>query len=113
MRHEMQHDIGHDIEHDIEHDGHDMGHDMGKHSLWWKTTCCGAALLALGCFVSPGPAHAQFGGIVGGLIGGGLRLNFGGGGGSRHSRSSRHENGDEFELGQLELERFAERQRPQ
>jgi hypothetical protein len=74
---------------------HDMGHDMGKHSLWWKTTCCGAALLALGSFVSPEPAQAQFGGIVGGLIGGGLRLNFGGGGGSRHARTSKHDNGDD------------------
>ncbi|HEY6259564.1 MAG TPA: hypothetical protein VIY51_27630 [Xanthobacteraceae bacterium] len=67
---------------------------------YWKATCCGAALLALGSFMAPEPAHAQFGGIsLGG--GGRIRLNLGGlgigigggggGGGERHSRSSRRE----------------------
>jgi hypothetical protein len=73
---------------------------MSNHSYFWKTTCCGAALLALGSFIRPEPAHAQFGGIIGGMIGGGIRLHLGGGrggggGGSHHSRASRHEGGDD------------------
>jgi len=61
---------------------------MGKHSFGWKVTCCGAALLAIGSFVSPEPAHAQFGGIINGLMGGGLRFGHsgGGGGGGGHRR---------------------------
>ena len=54
---------------------------MHKHSSCWKITCGAAALLALGSFIRPEPAHAQFGGIVGGLIGGGIRFHLGGGGG--------------------------------
>jgi hypothetical protein len=54
---------------------------MRKHSHYWKITCGAAALLALGSFVRPEPAQAQFGGIIGGMIGGGLRLHLGGGGG--------------------------------
>jgi hypothetical protein len=71
-------------------------HVMGKHSYCWKTTCCAAAVLALGSFIDPQPAKAQFGGIIGAAIGGGgIRLNFGGGGGgSRRSRESRHDSGD-------------------
>jgi hypothetical protein len=71
---------------------------MRKQSYVWKITCCAAALLALGSFVRPEPAQAQFGGIIGGMIGGGLRLHLGGGGGgggrvhrepaSRHDSSS-------------------------
>jgi hypothetical protein len=69
---------------------------MRKQSYCWNTTCCGAALLALGSFIDPQPAKAQFGGIIGAAIsGGGIRLNFGGGGGgSRRSRESRRYNGD-------------------
>ena len=40
---------------------------MRKQSYVWKITCCAAALLALGSFVRPEPAHAQFGGIIGGI----------------------------------------------
>ena len=54
---------------------------MRKHSYVWKITCCAAALLALGSFVRPEPAQAQFGGIVGAMIGGGIRFHLGGGGG--------------------------------
>jgi hypothetical protein len=73
-----------------------LEHDMRKHSYWWKITCCGAALLALGSFARPEPAHAQFGGIIGAAIGGGgIRLNFGGGGGSRRARSPRQDTGEE------------------
>jgi hypothetical protein len=71
---------------------------MHKQSDVWKITCCAAALLALGSFIRPEPAHAQFGGIIGGMIGGGLRLHLGGGGGgggSRHDRASRHDSGDD------------------
>jgi hypothetical protein len=70
---------------------------MRKHSYGWKITCCAAALLALGSFIRPEPAHAQFGGIVGGLIGGGIRFHLGGGGGggSRRERASRHDSGDD------------------
>ena len=70
---------------------------MRKHSYCWKTTCCAAALLALGSFIDTQPAKAQFGGIIGAAIsGGGIRFNFGGGGGgSRRAKSSRHENGDD------------------
>jgi hypothetical protein len=67
---------------------------MRKHSHCWKITCSAAALLALGSFIPPEPAHAQFGGIIGGMIGGGLRLHLGGGGGgggSHHDRASRHD----------------------
>jgi hypothetical protein len=60
---------------------------MRTHSYCWKTTCCAAALLALGLFTDSRPAKAQFGGIIGAAIsGGGLRLNFGNGGGSRRPR---------------------------
>ena len=62
---------------------------MGKHSFGWKATCCGAALLAIGSFVSPEPAHAQFGGIIGGLLSGGLRFGHGGGGGGGRSVAAR------------------------
>jgi hypothetical protein len=70
---------------------------MRKHSYGWKITCCAAALLALGSFIRPEPAHAQFGGIVGGLIGGGIRFHLGGGGGggARRERASRHDSGDD------------------
>jgi hypothetical protein len=70
---------------------------MRKHSHFWTVTCCGAALLALGSFVRPEPAHAQFGGIVGAVIGGGgIRLQFGGGaGGSRRPRASKHDSSDD------------------
>ena len=61
--------------------------------------CCGAALLVIGGFVRPEPAHAQFGGIVGAVLGGmggGFRFHGGGGGGGSHrSRGSRHDNGDD------------------
>jgi hypothetical protein len=71
---------------------------MRKHSYGWKITCCAAALLALGSFIRPEPAHAQFGGIVGGLIGGGIRFHLGGGGGggARRERASRHDSGDDL-----------------
>src|ERR1700731_1189400 len=70
---------------------------MRKHSYGWKITCCAAALLALGSFIRPEPAHAQLGGIVGGLSGGGIRFHLGGGGGggSRRERASRHDSGDD------------------
>jgi hypothetical protein len=71
---------------------------MSNHSCFWKTTCCAAALLALGGFIRPEPAYAQFGGIIGGMIGGGIRLHLGGGGGgggSRHLHAGRHEGGDD------------------
>jgi hypothetical protein len=71
---------------------------MRTHSYWWKITCCGAALLALGSLARPEPAYAQFGGIIGPMIGGGIRFHFGGvggGGGSRHERASRHDSGDD------------------
>jgi hypothetical protein len=70
---------------------------MRKHSHFWTVTCCGAALLALGSFIRPEPAHAQFGGIVGAVIGGGgIRLQFGGGaGGSRRPRASKHDSSDD------------------
>jgi hypothetical protein len=58
---------------------------MRNHSYGWKITCCGAALLAIGSFVSPEPAHAQFGGIINGLLNGGgmrFRISPGRGGGS-------------------------------
>jgi hypothetical protein len=54
---------------------------MRKQSYVWKITCCAAALLALGSFIRPEPAQAQFGGIIGGMIGGGIRFHLGGGGG--------------------------------
>jgi hypothetical protein len=70
---------------------------MSKHS-YWKTSGCGAALLALAGFMATAPAHAQFG-FPGG---GGIRLNLGGfginlrgggggggGGGGRHSHSTK------------------------
>ncbi len=67
---------------------------MSNHSYFWKTACCGAALLALGSFVQPKPAHAQFGGIVGAMMGGGgIRFNFGGGG-TRRSRTSKQSTDD-------------------
>jgi hypothetical protein len=71
--------------------------NMRKHSHRWRVTCCAAALLALGGFVRPEPAHAQFGGIIGAALGGGLRFNFGipGGRGGRHSQSKGHESGDD------------------
>ena len=61
---------------------------MRNHSYGWKVTCCGAALLAIGSFVIPEPAHAQFGGIINGLLnGGGMRFRIspgrGGGGGAK------------------------------
>src|SRR5258708_23003327 len=59
---------------------------MRNHSHFWTVTCCGAALLALGSLIRPEPAHAQFGGIPGALLGGALRLHFGGGGGGGSSR---------------------------
>ncbi|HEY4406204.1 MAG TPA: hypothetical protein VGN55_16270 [Xanthobacteraceae bacterium] len=72
---------------------------MHKHSYGWKITCAAAALLAFGSFVRPEPAHAQFGGIVGAMMGGGIRFNLGrgggGGGGSRHERSSRRDSSDD------------------
>jgi hypothetical protein len=71
---------------------------MHKQSYGWKITCCAAALLALGSFIRPEPAQAQFGGIIGGMIGGGLRLHLGGGGGggggSHHDRG-RRDSGDD------------------
>jgi hypothetical protein len=77
----------------------EVEHDMRTHSHWWKTTCCAAAVLALGGLVRPEPAQAQFGGI--GINLGGIRLNFNGlgGGGSRHSRASRRDNGDDSSSG--------------
>jgi hypothetical protein len=71
---------------------------MSNHSCFWKATCCAAAMLALGGFIRPEPAYAQFGGIIGGMIGGGIRLHLGGGGGgggSRHPHAGRHEGGDD------------------
>jgi hypothetical protein len=68
----------------------DGKHDMNTLSFGWKVTSCGAALLVLGSFAVPEPAHAQFGINIGGLIrafGGGVR--FKGGGGPR-----KHEKGD-------------------
>jgi hypothetical protein len=68
--------------------------DMSNQSYFWKTACCAAALLALGSFIRPEPAHAQFGGIVGAMMGGGgIRLNLPGGG-SRRSQSSRRDRDD-------------------
>jgi hypothetical protein len=57
-------------------------------------------LLALGSLIRPEPAQAQFGGIAGALLGGGLRLHFGGGGGgggggSRHHASREKDKGDD------------------
>jgi hypothetical protein len=64
--------------------------DMRTLPFGLKITCCGAALLVLGSFAVPEPAHAQFGINIGGLIrafGGGVR--FKGGGGTK-----KHEKGD-------------------
>ena len=62
---------------------------MPKQSYVLKITCCAAALLALGSFIRPEPAQAQFGGIIGGMIGGGLRFHLGGGGGGGGGRGHR------------------------
>ena len=72
---------------------------MRTHPYCWKTTCCAAALLALGSFLPSQPAHAQFG--IGGINLGGIRLNLNGlgGGGSRHSGSSRNKGGDDSSSG--------------
>jgi hypothetical protein len=67
---------------------------MRKHSHFWTLTCCAAALLALGSFLRPEPAQAQFGGIAGALLGGGLRLHFGGGGGGGGGGSRHHTSKD-------------------
>jgi hypothetical protein len=69
---------------------------MRKQSYVWKITCGAAALLALGSFIRPEPAQAQFGGIIGGLIGGGIRFHLGrggggGGGGGHREHGSRHD----------------------
>jgi hypothetical protein len=76
------------------------GTDMRKQSYVWKITCCAAALLALGSFIRPEPAQAQFGGIIGGMIGGGIRFHLGGGGGGggrvhRESASRRDSSSDD------------------
>src|SRR4030088_1967519 len=73
---------------------------MPNQSYALKITCCAAALLALGSFIRPEPAQAQFGGIIGGMIGGGLRFHLGGGGGGGGGRghrepASRHESSSE------------------
>jgi hypothetical protein len=69
---------------------------MRNQSYVWKITCGAAALLALGSFIRPEPAQAQFGGIIGGLIGGGIRFHLGrggggGGGGGHREHGSRHD----------------------
>jgi len=63
---------------------------MSAYSKVSTAACCIAGLLAVGVLYQPEPAHAQFGGIAGMLMGGfHFRMGGGGGGryGSRHSRS--------------------------
>ena len=67
---------------------------MRNHSYFWTVTCCGAALLAFGSVIRPEPAQAQFGGIPGALLGGGLRFHFGGGGGGGGGSSRHHASKD-------------------
>lgn len=69
---------------------------MRTHSCW-RTTCCGAALLALAGFMAPEPAHAQFGipGIRLNL--GGFGIGIGGGGHRSRDRGGHREKGSSSE----------------
>jgi hypothetical protein len=63
---------------------------MSNHSRLWKASCCAVALLALGSFVIPDPADAQFniGGIIGGILGGRIRFRGHEGGSVKKGRDS-------------------------